>query len=68
MFYEYEPLENLLQSTSLLRGKTYSDWQVMLLVSASIHFPLAREDDIALLSWYHPPGASIHFPLAREDM
>ena len=34
----------VLQSTSLLRGKTYTDLLLSFTVDASIHFPLARED------------------------
>ena len=57
----------MLQSTSLLRGKTMSSIIFAKPDNASIHFPLARED------WNAVPRAtgrcaSIHFPLAREDI
>ena len=57
---------SLLQSTSLLRGKTPCIFTAGPVIFASIHFPLAREDN-----YYRFSGkckdASIHFPLARED-
>ena len=35
---------------------------------ASIHFPLAREDEASWSVHEHLCEASIHFPLAREDL
>ena len=57
----------MLQSTSLLRGKTFSKAKGGKPKDASIHFPLAREDtkDLCAVSMNR---ASIHFPLAREDV
>ena len=55
-----------LQSTSLLRGKTRLLCIFHVLLSASIHFPLAREDLLSMVDFHHTL-ASIHFPLARED-
>ena len=56
----------MLQSTSLLRGKTWREWKMSEICCASIHFPLAREDIYALVQ-FDDYCASIHFPLARED-
>ena len=63
---EDEEFSMKLQSTSLLRGKTYPDQKDYFCEYASIHFPLAREDGQgdSLRVVY---DASIHFPLARED-
>mgnify|MGYP005814210239 CR=1 FL=1 len=55
-----------LQSTSLLRGKTFASICLCSSINASIHFPLAREDK-ELQQWRWKKDASIHFPLARED-
>ena len=57
----------MLQSTSLLRGKTSAMPVQYSPQDASSHFPLAREDGIWLCIW-HSHCASIHFPLAREDL
>ena len=56
----------MLQSTSLLRGKTDIPAVMYNSPSASIHFPLAREDT-SLTFVITESAASIHFPLARED-
>ena len=56
----------MLQSTSLLRGKTSPGISAPTGPSASIHFPLAREDPSCPNS-STTQHASIHFPLARED-
>ena len=56
----------LLQSTSLLRGKTRIAILISEISKASIHFPLAREDAWASCC-SDTASASIHFPLARED-
>ena len=41
-------LLNMLQSTSLLRGKTIRESGAVFHINASIHFPLAREDEMSL--------------------
>ena len=56
----------MLQSTSLLRGKTDIPAVMYNSPRASIHFPLAREDT-SLTFVITESAASIHFPLARED-
>ena len=61
------PISSVLQSTSLLRGKTQPDFREQRRAVASIHFPLARED-FALIVISDAFVASIHFPLAREDV
>ena len=61
-----ELTEKLLQSTSLLRGKTSHVVRSSFGSNASIHFPLAREDN-TLSNFENRIAASIHFPLARED-
>ena len=60
------PYHSLLQSTSLLRGKTCRLHKILNGRSASIHFPLAREDETTM-PFFSSLEASIHFPLARED-
>ena len=57
----------LLQSTSLLRGKTIIPIDFLTVKGASIHFPLAREDELSAVN-SSLENASIHFPLAREDV
>ena len=57
----------MLQSTSLLRGKTVIQNRECIVELASIHFPLAREDGVMWGSSTARDFASIHFPLARED-
>ena len=58
---------NVLQSTSLLRGKTGVGIIAPTVIYASIHFPLAREDHNVKF-FVEDAVASIHFPLAREDV
>ena len=63
---EAPTFKHLLQSTSLLRGKTSLFRWNHYDRNASIHFPLARED-FAYIVIITIINASIHFPLARED-
>ena len=57
---------SILQSTSLIRGKTAPNIPVCNLPGTSIHFPHPREDSTSELASYNGI-TSIHFPHPRED-
>ena len=60
-------LPPLLQSTSLLRGKTREHILAHRIVHSFNPLP-SCEGRLIILSALHRPLASIHFPLAREDV